>query len=65
MTDQQILTAMDLHYNEGMSLKDVGARFGKSKGSMAGLFMRIRNQVNKTDQDGNQNGTMPRKWWAK
>lgn len=65
LSDIQILEAMHRHYNEGMSLSDAGAPIGKGRNSMAGLMKRIRDDTNASDPDGNQNGTMPAKWWKK
>jgi len=64
-TDEDILTALDLYDHEGMTATAIAQRFGKSKGAVLGLFKRIRDEMNKSDPDGNQNGTMPRKWWKR
>ena len=64
-TDEEILLALDLTDYEGMQRKQVGARLGRSKGSVIGIINRITNDTDASDPDGNQNGTMPRLWWRK
>lgn len=65
LTDRQALDALDMRDNEGMTLEQIGARLGRSKNTIVGLFNRIRADTDATDADGIGNGTMPRRWWAK
>lgn len=58
-----MLTALDLHHNEGMTATQIGKRFGKGRGAVLGVFKRIRDDTEDTELDRNQDGTMPRKWW--
>ena len=63
--DEEMLTAMDLHYNDGMRTQDVGTRLRRSKNQVIGMLNRIRKDDLKFNSDGNQDGTMPRKWWKR
>lgn len=65
LTDAQTLEALDLRDNEGWTMTQIGARFGKSKSAMIGLLSRVNKLTDASDPDGNQNGTMPRKWWKR
>lgn len=64
-TDEQILTVLDLKDNEGWTLEQIGQRYGKTRSAIAGLINRVRADEEKHDQEGIQNGTMPRKWWKR
>lgn len=66
-TDKQILTMLDLRDHEGWTAKAIGERFGVSKGTIIGLFDRIRKkeQPDACLKAENRNGGMPRKWWKR
>ena len=69
LTDDQILSMLDLRDHEGLMAATIGQRFGMTKKAVIGLFDRIRAAdaqvadacVKKTNQDGG----MKRKWWAR
>ena len=60
--EQEILKILDLHENDGLSYTQIANRLGVTKGMIAGLIANIKRQLKATDPDGNQNGTMPRRW---
>jgi len=64
-TDEQILTALDSHENDGKSGVQIGRKMGKSEDATHQLFYRIRKATDASDPDHNKNGTMPRKWWVR
>ena len=64
-TEQDILLALHLRYNKGLTCADVSKRFGEGKNSIVGLMWRINMATDKTDPDGNKNGTMPPLWWKR
>ena len=64
-SDMDILRALDWIDHEGLTRAQVGARIGRPKNSVIGAVGRIVTDANKSDPDGNQNGTMPRGWWIK
>lgn len=65
MTDIDLLTILHLRDHEGMLASVTGERFGRSKGAIVGALWRIDKETDASDPDGNQNGTMPPKWWAR
>lgn len=63
LSDEEILLALDLRDNEGMTMEQIGQRLGRSRNAVSGMMHRI-NQAMK-DDNGVGNGTMPRKWWKR
>jgi hypothetical protein len=63
--EEDILMALHLRDHEGMMFKDIGARLGRTASAVIGLLNRINNDTDKSDPDGNQNGTMKPLWWKK
>lgn len=59
-TDAEILEALTLS-EEGLSMKAVGERIGRSKNSVIGTINRIRNEIAGQSETGNN--TMPPRWW--
>ena len=64
-TDMELLRALDWIDHEGLSRAQVAKRLGRSKNSVIGAVGRVVTDINKSDPDRCQNGTMPRGWWIK
>ncbi len=64
-TDEQVLTMLHMHDNEGKTCLEIAERYGAPKNAIVGLLFRVRKQTDQWDEDGNQNGTMPAKWWKR
>lgn len=64
-TDEDILTVLDLRDHAGMTTVEIAQRFGVGKGAIIGMLNCINKETDALDPDGNQNGTMPRKWWER
>ena len=59
-TDAEMLEALTLS-EEGLSMKAVGERIGRSKNSVIGTINRIRKEIAGQPETGNN--TMPPRWW--
>ena len=64
-TDEDMLEALDLRDHEGLTMAEVAKRMGRGRMSIVGLMKRVNDETDHFDPDGNQNGTMPRKWWKR
>ena len=62
-TDEQMLELLHLRDALGIAAREVGERFGASKGAILGLEMRVRQQTDAVDVSPHLNGTMPSQWW--
>lgn len=62
-TDEDILMVLHLYDHESMTHDQIAARFGKTKGAIAGLMSRIRNDM--ADDNGTGDGTMKPLWWRR
>jgi len=65
LSDIEILEALDLRDNDGLTMAQIGARLNKTKNAMIGLLSRVSKETEAYDYDGNQNGTLERKWWVR
>lgn len=63
-SDLDMILLLDLVDGEGMSVRRAAEEIGRSRNACLGMMHRIRNETACSDPDGNQNGTMPRRWWA-
>lgn len=63
--DEQQLKMLDLRDAEHLTCKEIGLRFGKSKGSVLGMLYRIDKAELPClcQKPENQDGGMPRGWW--
>jgi hypothetical protein len=64
-SDEQILEALHLRENVGESMQAIADHLGRSRNSVIGLMDRVIKETAASDQGGNQNGTMPEKWWKR
>jgi transposase len=68
-TDEQILTMLDLHANEGLSEREIAARFGVTKNVIVGLRGRVRGDDRKVpdlcQRPENRDGGQGRNWWRR
>jgi len=64
-SDTQILEMLHLAECEGLTREEVARRFSTTKNAMVGLLGRINKATDESDPDGNQNGTMPERWWKR
>lgn len=64
-TDEDMLMALHLHANEGMTAKQIGERFGRRKGSVIGMMNRVAKETDKHDLTPHLNGTMKPLWWRR
>lgn len=67
LTDQQLLEALDLRDNHGMTLEKIGQRFGRTKNSMVGALHRLNVETAQhecfCEKSENKDGGMPNGWW--
>lgn len=63
-SDHQILEMLHQKDHHGMTFAAIATAHGVTRASVAGLMFRINKDTDKHDPDGNQNGTMPPRWWA-
>ncbi|MBT9385510.1 hypothetical protein KM176_16670 [Pseudooceanicola sp. CBS1P-1] len=61
--DEEILQVLHLRDHDKLPMRDIATSFGVSRASIIGMTNRISIELERTDPDGNQNGTMPPKWW--
>ena len=61
-SDRDMLDALSLS-EEGLTMKQIGERIGRSKNSVIGTVNRIRNEI--AGQPDTGNNTMPPRWWEK
>lgn len=64
-TDEQMLQALYLRDHEGMNGTEIARRMGRSRGSIQGLFLRIRTETEKHFPPCAADGSMSPRWWAK
>jgi transposase len=65
--DELLLKILDLTDHEGLSCKQIAARFGLSKGAVIGLIHRVRNAPVgrcRCRRRANRDGGIKRRWWA-
>ena len=63
-SDEELLLALDLRDHEGLSFRQIAARFqGRTKNGIAGALHRVN--VASRGDNGFGNGTMPRRWWKR
>ena len=62
-TDEDMLMALHLYDHEGLTYDQIAARFGRTKGAIAGLMSRIRNDT--AGDNGTGDGTMRPMWWKR
>lgn len=63
-TDEEILTVLDLH-DSGVAYKDIADRYSATKGAIAGLMKRVRDETNQHFPPCNADGTLKKGWWKK
>lgn len=61
-TDEELLTALHLAENEGMSARDIATRLGRSRNGLIGAMYRVKRSVEPCPK---HDGTMPPQWWKK
>ncbi|GHE88543.1 hypothetical protein GCM10016455_05840 [Aliiroseovarius zhejiangensis] len=65
-TRDQDMRALELLYMTevcGWIISHAADALGMTKGAAIGMRQRILKDAEKHDPDGNQNGTMPERWW--
>lgn len=71
-TGEEILTALDLHDHEGLSPRDIGERFGRTRSSIIGMMHRVaptRDQTMAIIQEADRRGMhdfalgLSLQWW--
>ena len=62
MTDEDILTALDLRDHEHLTAGQIARRMGKTRSAICGVFKRVKD----AEAPGRAgDGTMPRGWWRR
>jgi hypothetical protein len=64
-TDAEMLTALDLRDREGLTYRQIGARIGRGRSSVAICLNRVDAETDLSDPHGTQDGTMPPRWWER
>ncbi|GLO70300.1 hypothetical protein MACH17_18170 [Phaeobacter inhibens] len=65
MSDEQLLNALHLRDHDGLTCGELAQRFRVSRGTMIGAMYRIDQDTDRSDPDGNKNGSMKPKWWKR
>ena len=65
LTDQQLLEIMALHEIDGLTAREIAARFGKTRSAICGIIHRINTETDLHDLTPHRNGTMPARWWKR
>ena len=61
-SDAEMLEALDMR-RRGLSATVIGAKLGRSRSAVCGLFHRIDRETDASDRGGVGNRTMPPEWW--
>jgi hypothetical protein len=64
-SDAEMLEALHLRDACGLSAGQIARKVGRSRNAVLGVLHRIDAETDATDRDGNQNGTMPARWWKR
>ena len=66
-TDRQVLEVLDLMQRQGLTAREIGARFNPSRSAILGVVHRIEKDLSAVPdlatRPENQDGSMPARWW--
>jgi hypothetical protein len=63
--EEAILEALDMRDHDGMTYGQIAKWTGRTRNSVIATLRGVDAIADKHDPDGNQNGTMPRRWWRR
>jgi hypothetical protein len=73
MSDGDVLDILDLFEGQGLSMGEIGERYGRSRGAIAGLIKRVRDDLAASEsgldtgapatKPENRDGALGRRWW--
>lgn len=63
LTDEEMLTALDMMEQRGLTAAAAGKALGRSRGTLLAMKHRVHEQTDWHDQTPELNGTMPPRWW--
>lgn len=65
MSEEQILECLHMRHHLGLTSTVIVERMRRGRGSVIGAMSRADKHCDASDPDGNQNGTMPPRWWKR
>jgi hypothetical protein len=65
MSDEQILDCLHMRDHLALTSTVIAERMRRGRGSVIGAMSRADKKCDESDPDGNQNGTMPPRWWKR
>lgn len=65
LSDEDLLEVLYLRDVKGLQFKEIAPHFHRTVPSLIGAVSRVNSAADDSDPDGNQNGTMPERWWQR